>query len=123
MEDIFEIPTGASARASAEETHRVAVEQRDSHAFLVLAGEIGLDAAADLRAEAERLLAGPEAVALDWHAATHIGAGAIQVLLSLEAALSARGRALRVAGDNPDVRHYLELAGLSAHFPALEPAT
>jgi anti-anti-sigma factor len=103
-------------------TYHVALERRDSHALLVLEGQIGLEAAADLRSEGERVLAGSEAVAIDWHESTHVGAGAVQVLLSLAAALSARGRALCVAGDNPDVRRYLELAGLSQHFPVSEPA-
>jgi len=120
LEEILEHPTGSDEAIAAQETRRVVVEQRGSHTLLVLEGEIGLEAAADLRSEGERLLAGSGGVALDWHAATHVGAGAIQVLLALQAALGARGMALDVARDNPSVRRFLELAGVSGHFPAAE---
>jgi anti-anti-sigma factor len=105
---------------AAQETRHVVVEQRGTRTLLVLEGDIGLDAAADLRTEAERLLAGSGGLAIDWHAAAHVGAGAIQVLLALNAALSARGGSLQVARDNPGVRRFLELAGLSDRFPVLE---
>jgi len=87
---------------------------------LVLEGPVDLDAAAELRARAERLLEGTAGVEIDWHAATYACAGAIQVLLALEAALAARGRSLRVARDNPEIRRYLHFAGLSGHFPIME---
>ena len=98
----------------------MAVERPGAHPLLVLSGHIDLDAAAHLRAEAERLAAGCEAMTVDWHAATHVSAGAVQVLVALQAALSARGRTLHVARDNQDVRRFLELAGLSGRFPVLE---
>lgn len=95
-------------------------EDTGTPAAMVLAGQVDLDAAGRLRTEAERFLAGSGDVTLDWHAAEHVGAGAVQVLLALEAALMAQGRALRVASDNPDVRRFLTLAGLSGRFPVLE---
>lgn len=103
-----------------EQTFRPTVEPGDLQTVLVLSGRIDLEASGRMLAEAERLLAGAGPVALDWRAVEHLGAGAIQVLLALEAALTARGRTLRVAGDNPDVRRFLDVAGLSAHFQVLE---
>jgi len=106
--------------AAVPDTFRIAVEQRDSHALMTLEGPVDLEAAASLRVEVERLLGGSAAVRIDWHAAGHFCAGAIQVLLALGAALTARGGSLSVAGDNPDIRRFLELAGLSGHFPVRE---
>jgi anti-anti-sigma regulatory factor len=106
------------APVAARETIRV--EQGDKQVLLLMEGQMDLDAAATLQAAAERLLAGSEGVAIDWHAAGHVCAGAVQVLLALEVALSSCGRALHVANDNPDVRRYLELAGLSSRFPLVE---
>jgi len=101
-------------------TYSIRVERHGLQPLLVLAGDIGLEAAADLRAEAERLLAGSASVALDWGAARHVCASAAQVLLALQAALSTRGRTLEVVRDNADVRRFLELAGLSLHFRLME---
>jgi len=122
MEETLDNPAGSCEPAPAQETRRIVVEQHGLHALLVLEGQIDLEAAADLRVEAERLLAGSDAVAVDWRAAAHVCPGAVQVLLSLEAELSARSRALRVVRDNPDVRRFLELAGLSGRFPVEQTA-
>jgi len=110
----------AGSGSPTAETFRIAVEPRGAQTVLVLEGQIGLDAGAHLRAEAEGLLGGSGGVAIDWRSAAHVGAGAVQILLALQTALAGRGRALRVAGENPEVRRFLEFAGLSGHFPILE---
>jgi anti-anti-sigma regulatory factor len=84
---------------------------------LVLAGDISLDAVPQLTDAALQTVAGGKQVAVDWSEARHICGGALQVLLALGTALAARGQVLSVAGDNPSVRHTLELAGLSQLFP------
>ncbi len=108
------------ADSETSENTRIGIEQRGSHTFLVLDGNMDLDAAVELRAKTEQLLSASEPVSLDWGAARHVGAGALQVLLAFEAALSARGRMLRVARDNPAIRRSLLFAGLSSHFPLAE---
>jgi len=81
---------------------------------LVLAGPIGQDAVPRLHAEALRLAGYPKDTAVDWSAAEHLSAGALQVLLAL-----ARARKnLRVSRDQPGIRSLLELAGVSEWFPA-----
>ena len=85
--------------------------------LLVLAGAISLDAVPRLSEAALQTVAGGKEVSVDWSEARHICAGALQVLLALGTALGAHGRMLSVAGDNPGVRHTLELAGLSQLFP------
>ena len=96
---------------------RIEVRAGDTHNLLVLAGLIGLDAAPQLRDEAERLAARSEDVAIDWRDVEHVGAAAMQVLLALGTALSGSGRKLYVVADNAGLRGYLELAGLSGSFP------
>jgi len=106
-----------------QENSAVSVTRSSSGAVVTLTGQIDLDAAGRLRAEAEKLLAESGPVALDWRAAEHASAGAVQVLLALEAALKARGRPLSVVHDQAEIRSMLELAGLNGHFPiAEEPA-
>lgn len=100
---------------------RIAVEQRQSRNLLVLSGQLGLDAAGQLRDEAQRLATSACDVDMDWRDAETVTAGSLQVLLALAASLTERERALRVAGDNPHIRRLLELAGLSAQFPVAEP--
>jgi anti-anti-sigma regulatory factor len=85
---------------------------------LVLTGVLNLDEAGKLREAAVRLAARRRDVAIDWSAAGHVDASALQVLLALRAALAAAGRDLFVVRDNGDIRRYLELAGLAAHFPS-----
>lgn len=92
----------------------------ESHHLLMLSGPVGLEAARDLQAEGKRLAVEPKDVAIDWRQAEHVGASALQVLLALALALSGKGHKLYVADDNPAVRGFLELAGLSAHFPVQE---
>lgn len=97
----------------------VAIEANETETgnLLVLAGPIGMEEASRLYAEALRLAAGCGDVAVDWSGAEHVCAGAIQVLLALEATLTASGRRLCVSADHPSIRESLELAGISGHFP------
>jgi anti-anti-sigma regulatory factor len=99
---------------------RVEVRRRETHDLLVLAGQIGLDAAVQLRGEALLLASGERAVDVDWREAETVTAGALQVLLALRIALSERGQGLRVVEDHPNIRRLLEAAGLSAYFPVPE---
>ena len=104
------------------EPFRVELRPSESCAWLVLAGELNLDAAIQLRDVAMSAVAGGGEVGVDWRDTGHVSAGAIQVLLALRAALDAQGRGLHTAGDSPGVRRTLELAGLSRLFPAREAA-
>jgi anti-anti-sigma factor len=106
----------------AEKLFRVEVLERESKALLVMAGQIGSEAAGELREQAEVLAAGSGDVTLDWREAETLTASGLQLLLALALALSERGRSLRVAGDNAHIRHSLELAGLSKLFPCAEPS-
>jgi len=103
-----------------QESTAITVARSGSGSLVVLAGQIDLDAAARLRPEAEKLLTESGPVALDWQAAEHASAGAVQVLLALAAALQARGRAFSVVRDQAEIRSMLNLAGLSGHFPVAE---
>jgi anti-anti-sigma factor len=88
--------------------------------LLVLAGEMNLDAARQLRDAALGVVAGGREVGVDWRAVEHVSTGALQVLLALRSALDTCGHRLHVAGDNPGVRRTLETAGLSGLFPTGE---
>lgn len=102
------------------ELFSVEVRPMESGDFLVLTGELNLDAASHLREAALGAAAAGKEVAIDWSAAGHLSAGALQVLVALRATLSSRGQALDVAADNPGVRRILEIAGLSGLFPVRE---
>jgi len=103
-----------------EQPFRVETRPLESRNLLVLAGDIGLDAATQLRDEAEHLTARARDVDVGWRESEIVTASSLQVLLALGVSLSAQGQTLRVTGDNPKVRHLLELAGLSTRFPAPE---
>jgi anti-anti-sigma factor len=102
------------------ELFRVEVKPSESCDLLLLAGEMNLDAASQLRDAALGAVAGGRQVAVDWREVGHVSVGALQVLLALRSALDARGQVLHVSGDNPGVRRTLDLAGLSGLFPASE---
>jgi anti-anti-sigma factor len=59
----------------------------------------------------------PHEVAVDWGDAEHVDACVLQVLLALGKFLTERGSSLIVDRDNPKVRQYLKLSGLSEYFP------
>ena len=109
--------SGESGQGSAFE---IRLQPADSHGLLMLAGLVGTDAAPELCAKARVLVSDSKDVAIDWQDAEHVGASAIQVLLALGSALSRHGHKLYVIHDNPSVRRFLELSGLSAKFPVLE---
>jgi anti-anti-sigma regulatory factor len=96
----------------------ISVERNGPRLSLRLRGALGPDAAAVLHPEAVRIATGDEDVEIDWSAAEHVSAAALQVLIALDTALSARGRKLVIANDNPGVRQFLEAAGLSSRFAA-----
>ena len=122
------IVVAAAEREHANETNvddalfHVELRTSESRDVLVLTGDVNLDAAHQLCAASLQGLAGRREVAVDWTGASRVGAGALQALLALSTALQARGRGLSVVGDNPCVRHMLELAGLTRHFPIAGPA-
>jgi anti-anti-sigma regulatory factor len=115
-------PELANETSVEDELFHVKLRPSASCDLLVLAGAISLDAVPQLTDAALQTVAGGKQVAVDWSEATHICAGALQVLLALGTALGARGQVLSVAGDNPGVRHTLELAGLSQLFPVRQGA-
>lgn len=102
------------------ELFRVEVHRSESCDCLVLAGEMNLDAASQLRDAALGVVAEGREVAVDWRDVGHVSAGALQVLLALRSALAARGSALHIAGDNPNLRRTLEVAGLAELLPPPE---
>jgi anti-anti-sigma factor len=105
----------------AREPFSIEVREEDTRDLLVLAGQLDASAAVPLRATAQRLAGQEKGVAIEWERAEHVGVSALQVLLALAAALEEKGKAVAVASDNPDVRGFLELAGLSARFPVCAP--
>ncbi len=111
-------PAVCGEAAGGDEPFRIETRQHGAEEALLLAGLLDVSAAALLRTTALRLAEAGRDVAIDWSQAEHISAGALQVLLALGAAMAGKGKAVRVAADNPDVRGFLELAGLSARFPA-----
>ena len=110
-------PELANETSVEDELFHVELRPSASCDLLVLAGAISLDAVHQLTDAALQTVAAGKQVAVDWSEATHICGGALQVLVALGTALGARGQMLSVVGDNPGVRHTLELAGLSQLFP------
>jgi anti-anti-sigma regulatory factor len=110
-------PELANETSVEDELFHVELRPSASCDLLVLAGAISLDAVPQLTDAALQTVAAGKQVAVDWSEATHICGGALQVLVALGTALGARGQMLSVVGDNPGVRHTLELAGLSQLFP------
>ena len=107
--------------APAQDLFRLAVQPCGSHDLLVLAGQINLDAAMQLREEEVRLAAAGRSLEVDWSRADHVGVSAIQVLLCLSGALASHGGSLRIHGDSPRVRRFLQVAGLSDRFAPAKP--
>jgi anti-anti-sigma regulatory factor len=101
---------------------RVESRPLGSRDLLVLAGQIGPDAAGPLYRQAEQLATITGGVDLDWREAEAVSGSCLQVLLALGIALSERALTMRVSGDNPQIRQSLELAGLSSRFPCVEAA-
>ena len=95
---------------------QISVKVRASDVLVKLRGNVRVDSASSLQ---QRLLEtlGTKDLAVDWEQAEHVDASALQVLLACAKTLKQRTGALRVEKDNPHVRQYLELAGLSDYFP------
>jgi len=94
----------------------VSLLPREDTTILKLRGNSRADAA---RLLLEQLLESPisQNVAVDWEQAEHVDACMLQVLLALRNCLVQQGLSLSVTMDNPAVREYLRLAGLSEFFP------
>jgi anti-anti-sigma regulatory factor len=89
---------------------------RDSTAIrLKICGDAGVENATELR---QRLLATEISgdLVVDWEAAERVHTSVLQVLLSFSKTLKP-GCSVRVEKDNPQLREYLELSGLSDFFP------
>jgi anti-anti-sigma factor len=83
---------------------------------LKLQGDCRVDAA---RLLLDQLLQSPanQNVVVDWEKAEHVDTCVLQVLLSLKRHLGQRGFSLSAVKDNPVIREYLQLAGLSGDLP------
>ena len=107
-----------------QEQDRFAISLQPGKSFdlLVLTGQIDMSAAPYLHQEAIQVAAGLRPVQIDWSRAEQVCPSAVQVLLALAAVLSGHGQTLEVRADNPRVRAFLEIAGLSGHFPRVKAA-
>ena len=96
------------------------VQDRDGIRCLTLSEKAGIEITASLR---DALLATDLSrdVALNWAQAEHVHTSVIQVLLAWKQLLAEHGRSLTVACDNPQVRSFLQLSGLSEQFPSSSP--
>jgi anti-anti-sigma regulatory factor len=92
------------------------VEERTAHHVLTLSGTARLDIVQQLHREALRLAHSGKNVVVDWRPAEYVDACVLQELIALGRALGAEGRKLQVAGDNPQVTKYLQLAGMAGCF-------
>lgn len=97
---------------------QIEVVEQTGRKLLILSGSVDLSAAPQLLAAAIRFAEGSDGIAVDWSAAEYVHVSSLQVLLCLQSALARSGRTLRITGDSPTVRSFLELAGLSARFAA-----
>jgi len=100
---------------------RVEIQPREPRNLLILAGQIGPDAAAQLRDDAAHLAATGRGVDMDWREAESVTAASLQVLIALGVSLDGQGQTLRVTCDHPGIRGLLELAGLSNRFTCAIP--
>jgi anti-anti-sigma regulatory factor len=111
------IPIEHDESSTAPEAPAANVLTRGSEHVLVLEATLSLEHVRSLHEAAMRLPRDTASVVVDCAAAEHLDACTLQVLLALKAELETCGRAFRIAGETADVRKYLKLAGLSAHFP------
>lgn len=101
-----------------EQTPVLRVEEQTEHHVLTLSGTASLEIIQQLHAEALRLAHAGKDVVVDWRSAEYVDACVLQELIALGRALSNDGKKLRLAGDNPQVTRYLQLAGLAGCFAA-----
>ncbi len=60
-------------------------------------------------------------VQIAWDEAEHVDTSCLQLLIALGKELGKSGQTLVVCRDNGNIRHHLELAGLSERFPLRVP--
>jgi anti-anti-sigma factor len=88
----------------------------EGHTTVKIEGSARVEMAVLLKQELTRAQIAHE-VAIDWGEAEHVDACVLQILLAFGKLLAERGSSLIVERDNPKVRQYLELSGLSEYFP------
>lgn len=59
-------------------------------------------------------------VTIDLHEVHHLDASALQVLLALDTEQKKQGRSLQLMDVSPQLRQWMEFAGVSDHFPVVE---
>jgi anti-anti-sigma factor len=70
---------------------------------------------------AERAAAAEGAdVTIDLHEVHHLDASALQVLLALDTEQKKQGRSLQLMDVSPQLRRWMEFAGVLDHFPVVE---
>ena len=99
----------------------ISFEQRDCDTVLTLAGDVRVENAAGLKDGLQQNGFTRDLV-IDWSVSEHVHSCILQLLLAQAKTLKQHGHSLRVEKDNPQVRGYLQLAGLSDHFPLREAA-
>ncbi len=92
------------------------VFEEEGRTMVKLEGSARVETAVRLKQELAQAQIAHE-VAIDWGEAEHVDACVLQVLLALGKLLAERGSSLIVDRDNPKVRQYLKLSGLSEYFP------
>jgi anti-anti-sigma factor len=90
--------------------------ERDGILILQLKGKARVEAAQLLQQQLAQIDSNRD-LALDWEQAEHIDACVLQVLLAFRKSRSDRQFSLTVDRDNPHVREYLRMSGLSDYFP------
>ena len=78
-----------------------------------LAGVVDAGAAIPLHQNARELAGARKPVVIELSAAERLDASALQILLALQKAMTASGKTLSVAATPPQIRNYLEIAGVS----------
>jgi anti-anti-sigma factor len=83
---------------------------------LALQGAIGIEEAAELQADVLNITSSIQDVVVDCSAAERLHCAAIQVLLSLQTALSERGGTVRIRDANASISQFAGMAGLNGLF-------
>ena len=96
--------------------NQISVTARGKNVVVTLHGNVRVDAASLLQRSLLEA-GGQKNLAINWEQAEHVDACALQVLLAYAKTLKHSECSLHVEKDNPHVRQYLELAGLTDHFP------
>lgn len=99
-----------------EETHGVAVIDRDDKPVLVLEGTIDLFKVDELYQAAHALLERGEDVCLEWEKALRLDTSALQILLALKKGLHEKGKKIHPSALSPQLEKYLGSAGFAGAF-------